>query len=170
MKRKIEIEDNLDEIVEDTIEEVKNLLLRYLEDNPDEEDLPDLYNDLDYDGSVHEIIDGAVPIYDKEIDDLFYLYGDLFERAFENAGIGDKTDEGFPNGWKPGAIYCYIEDEVNKWWFNDAEDIFEAWKAEHSGDICSICGGSFEKGSLTAISEDDFDLVCEDCLKEEENV
>ena len=134
-KRTIEIEDNLSEIVNDTTEEVKTELLNYLDENPDTDEVPDLYNDLDYSGAIHEIIDSSVPIYTSEINDLFYLYGDEFEEAFDNAGIGDKNDANRPSGWRAAAIYCYIEQEVNNWYNENAEDIFEEWRDEQKDEL-----------------------------------
>ena len=127
MKYTIEMEDNLDDIVSETCDLVKDELLAYCEKNkPDE--LPCLHNDLDYSGGIHELIDGAVPIYTKEIDDLFYLRGDDLEQAFDDAGIGEKKDDGFPMGWKPAAIYCYIEQGVSNWYSENAQDIFDERK------------------------------------------
>jgi hypothetical protein len=120
-KRNIEIEDNLDEIIESARDDVKEVIKTYIEEN---ETKPD-YSDLDYDGSLHEIFDGAVPIHTGEINDLFYLYGNEFEEAFDKAGIGDKDDEHWPMGWKPAAIYCYIEQEIN----NDLDEMIdESWE------------------------------------------
>lgn len=129
MKRTVEIEDTLQDRIDSAIEDVKQELLSYLEANPDTDETPDLGNDLDYSGAVHEIIDGSVPIYTKEIEDTFYLYGSEIEKAFEDAGIGEKEDKGWPSGWKAAAIYCYIEQQVADWYYNNAEDIFDEWKA-----------------------------------------
>lgn len=132
-KRIIEMDDNLQEIVDSTIEEVKEALLEYLEENPDTDDTPDMGNDLDYSGRIHEIIDGAVPVYTKEIDDIFYLHGDKVEQAFEDAGIGEKKDgPGWPSGWKAVAIYCYIEQQVNEWYHKNANDVFEEWQEKQA--------------------------------------
>jgi hypothetical protein len=117
----VEIEDNLSEIIENVQEEIKNLIIEYIKDNQEKPDL----SDLDYSGSVHEIIDGSVPIYTREIDGLFYLYGSEFEEAFDNAGIGEKEDKNWPMGWKPTAIYCYIEQEVYSWFNDNIDEIFE---------------------------------------------
>lgn len=125
--RTVEIEDTLEERVQSAIDDVKAELLRYLEDNPDTDELPDLGNDLDYSGAIHEIIDGSVPIYTKEIDDTFYLHGAECEQAFEDAGIGSKDDKGWPMGWKPAAIYCYIEQQVHEWYHREAQDVFDEW-------------------------------------------
>jgi hypothetical protein len=105
-------------------------LLSYLEQNPDIDSLPDLGNDLDYSGAIHEIIDGSVPIYTKEINDIFYLHPEV-EDAFDNAGIGEKEDgPGWPCGWKAAAIYCYIEQEVHEWYRDNAGELFDEWKEE----------------------------------------
>ncbi len=135
--RTIQIEDNLDGIIQSAIDDTKELMLSFLDDNPDRADdrePPCLSNDLDYSGSFHEIIDGAVPIYTKEIKDLWYLYGDDFERAFDDAGIGEKDDEKWPMGWKPAAIYCYIEQEVSSHYHRHADDWVEEWKAKRKGE------------------------------------
>jgi hypothetical protein len=126
----IEIEDTLQDRVDSAIEDVKDELLRYCDESePDK--LPDLGNDLDYSGGYHEIIDSAVPIYNKEIDDIFYLHGRDVEAAFDDAGIGSKEDEGWPSGWRPAAIYCYIDQAVREWYDDHAEDIFEEWQKKH---------------------------------------
>jgi hypothetical protein len=131
-KRNVEIDDTLQDHVDSAIEDVKAELLSFLEENPDTEETPDLGNDLDYSGTIHEVIDGSVPIYTKEIEDTFYLYGDKIEAAFDDAGIGTKEDNGWPNGWKAAAIYCYIEQQVHEWYRKEADDVFEEWKAAHA--------------------------------------
>lgn len=133
-KRTVEIEDTLQERIDSAIEDVKAELMRYLEENPDTDETPDLGNDLDYSGAIHAIVDGSVPIYTKEIDDTYYLYGDILDEAYENAGIGDRSE----SNYRQVAIYCHIEQEVADWYHNNAEDIFEEWKtardAKEAGD------------------------------------
>lgn len=136
-KRTVEIDDTLQETIDSAIEDVKNELLSYLEQNPDTDETPDIGNDLDYSGAIHEIVDGAVPIYTGEINDLFYLYGDEIEQAFDDAGIGNKEDPHWPSGWKAAAIYCYIEQQVHQWYQNNADDIFEEWKEQRDAKIDS---------------------------------
>jgi hypothetical protein len=129
-KRTIEIEDTLQDRVDSTIEDVKDELLRYCDDNePDK--LPDLGNDLDYSGTIHEIVDGSVPIYNNEIRDIFYLHGSEVEEAFDNAGFDSKDDKDWPLGWKPAAIYSYIQEQVHEWYNDHAEDVFEEWQEKH---------------------------------------
>lgn len=126
--RKVEIEDSLPDRVQSAIDQVKQELLNYLKANPETDELPDLGNDLDYSGAIHEIIDGSAPIYTQEIDDTWYLYGNECEEAFDDAGIGEKNNEGWPMGWKCAAIYCYIEQKVHEWYRHDAEKVFGEWK------------------------------------------
>lgn len=127
MKRNIEIDDTLSERVQSAIDDVKAELLSFLESNPYTDETPDLGNDLDYSGAIHEIVDGSVPIYTKEIDDTMYLYGSECEQAFDDAGIGSK-DGDWPMGWQAATIYCYIQEKVGEWYRDNAEEIFEEWK------------------------------------------
>lgn len=127
MKRTIEIEDKLEAYVDNATSQITDLIREWCEAN-DADECPDLSNDLDYSGRVHEIIDGSVPIWTSEINDAFYLHGNEIESAFDDAGIGEKNDDSWPMGWKAAAIYCYIEQEVNSWYRLSAEDIFDEWQ------------------------------------------
>lgn len=123
MKRTIEINDTLTERTDSAIEDVKTQLLEYLNENkPDS--LPCLNNDLDHSGTIHEIVDGSVPIYTNEINDTWYLYGSELEEAYENAGVGENPKE--HNGM--AAIYFYIMEKVQEWYSDNAEEIFEEWQ------------------------------------------
>lgn len=123
MKRTIEIEDTLQDHVDQCIEETKELLLDYIKDY-EPQDTPCLFNDLDYSGRFHEIVDSNTPIYYHEIDTIFYLHGHLCEEAFENCfGAEAKKDEGWPCGWKAAAIYQYISDQTAAWYNENAQDI-----------------------------------------------
>ena len=159
-KRTIEIDDDLDERVETACDEVKDLLLEYLNDNPDTDSLPCMNNDLDYSGRVHEIVDGSVPIYTANIDDLWYLYASELEEAYENAGVGDNPREN--NGM--AAIYYYIWQQVNEWWNDNAEDVFDEWYKKNRF-TCSECG------EVCITADHKSDSTCDDCqevLDEEE--
>lgn len=123
MKRNYEIDDTLEENTQGAIDELKDYLLEYLKENPDTDSLPDLGNDLDYSGRVHEIVDGSVPIYTKEIEDTWYLHKNELEEAYENAGCGDNPLEN--NGMS--AIYFYIYERVCDWYNTEAQDIFGGW-------------------------------------------
>jgi hypothetical protein len=124
------MDDTLQDCVGEAIEQVKDELISYLDQNPDTDETPDLGNDLDYSGAIHEIVDGSVPIYTKEQNDVWYLHGNECERIFEDQfGAEAKTDgPGWPMGWKAAAIYCYIDDAVRQWYNDNADDVFEEWK------------------------------------------
>ena len=123
MKRTIEIEDSLIERCNGAIEAVRDLLIGYLEDNPDTDETPCLSNDLDYDGMVHEIVDGSVPVYTHEIESTWFLYRDELEASYENHGFGENPRDNFGMA----AIYCYIHDAVSEWYYDNAENIFNDW-------------------------------------------
>lgn len=132
MKRTIEIEDTLQERVDSAIEDVKQELLNFLESNPDFDGVPCINNDLDYSGAIHEIIDVSVPIYTHEIDSTMFLYGSEIEEAFDNAGFGTHDDfKSCPLGWQGAAIYCYIQEQVNDWYQNNAADVVDEWREAH---------------------------------------
>ena len=128
MERTVKIDDTLEENVQSAIDDVEAYLIEWLGDNADADGAPDL-GDLDYSGSIHEIIDSSTPVYYHEIDTIFYLHGSEVEAAFDDAGFDDKTDAAWPAGWRAAAIYCYIEQAVNEWYQDNADDIFEAWQA-----------------------------------------
>lgn len=124
MKRTIEINDTLENRVESAIEEVKSELESYLNNNLDTDSVPCLNNDLDYSGAIHEIVDGSVPVYTREIKTAWYLYGSELEEAYNNAGVGENPMEN--DGM--AAIYYYIMEQVQEWYRDNAEEIFESWK------------------------------------------
>ena len=126
MKRSITINDNLKELLESTQRDTKTELVRYIEQNLDRVkingkvlEIPCIDNDLDYDGSIHNIVDQAVPIYDQEIKDLWYLYSEEFEKAYKDAGVGD-IGEG---KWQQASIYFYLYDKLRSWYNSNAESI-----------------------------------------------
>lgn len=128
MKKTVEIDDSLQECVDSACSAVADEVKQYLDDNPDTDSAPDL-GKLDYSGAIHEIIDGSVPIYTNEIRDIMYLHKQEVEEAFNSAGLGSK-DDNWPMGWEAAAIYCYIEQEVNEWYRNNSDDLFDEWKEE----------------------------------------
>lgn len=125
MKRQIEIEDNLDEIVESATEDVVDAFAHKDLNVEDFTDLYDMIDKLDYDGTFHEIIDSATPIYFGEINGLYYLYGSEADECFQNAGIG--TVEDFDN-YRQVALFFLIESRVLedlKNWFEAEQDKLE---------------------------------------------
>jgi hypothetical protein len=123
-KRTIEIEDVLPECVESAIEDVEALLREYVSRVPYRTSVPDLGNDLDCHGRVHEIVDGAVPIYTRDIEAAWFLHGRELEQAYENAGVGSNPREN--DGM--AAIYYYISEAVAAWYSRNAEKITKETK------------------------------------------
>lgn len=122
----VQIEDVIPDAVQEVIDGVKDLLREYHKDNPSSSDsLPDP-GDLDYSGALHEIVDGAVPIYNKEIKDTWYLYDDELEQAYENAGVGDNPREN--NGM--AAIYYLLQERLYEWYSKEAEEFWESLTSE----------------------------------------
>lgn len=118
MKKNITINDNLADILRRIQNTTEEQLKEFIKSNPTNVKVggkiktPDIDMDLDYDGSIHQIVDQAVPIYTQEIKDLWYLYDQKFEAAYENAGLGEKKEE----NWKAVAIYFYLYQELREWY------------------------------------------------------
>ena len=132
MQRTIEVNDVLQERSEMALEEVQDRITEYLDENradyidEDTIDSHDIISDVDYDGSLHEIIDGCVPVYHSEIETAWYLHSNDLEEAYENAGIGENPREN--HGMT--AIYFYIEQYVYE--NLDVVELFESWLADAS--------------------------------------
>jgi hypothetical protein len=107
VKRTIVIEDNLDDLVETCQEEIYEEFKDYLEKNLDIEDFDNFYQNRGCD-QVSNIADRNVPIYTSELKDLYYLYGDKFDEAYHNQGIGDGKEDNY----KQTAIYCFLYDKT----------------------------------------------------------
>ena len=129
----IEIETDLSELVSSAIEETKRSIAWLLKENEIDEtmDKHDIIDVLEYDGTLHEIIEGCVPVYTAQLKALMFVHEfDLME-AFDNAGICT-VDEVLNNpdsyilGLEGVAIFCYIEQEVNEWIEDDLEDWFSS--------------------------------------------
>jgi len=120
MKRTIEIEDNLSELVEQCQEELKEDFVDYLRENPDITDFDTYYQKQGCD-RVSEIVDSSTPIYYSDIDGLYYLHGNDLDEAYDNAGIGDRSEENY----RQGAIYFYLSENTFDYmrelqeWFDD---------------------------------------------------
>lgn len=126
MKRQIEIEDTLDERVQDAKDELKEDFIDYLQENDDIDDFNTYYQAQGCD-RAHAITDNNTPIYNKEIDDLYYLYGDELEEAFDNAGMYSNPSE--CNNYRQTCIYCYISQEVFDY-MRSIEAVFDEYKED----------------------------------------
>lgn len=122
MKRMVEIDDTLKETVEAAIEDIKSHIDTWHEENSDVDELPD-WGDLDHGGRLTEICDSAVPVYDGEIADMFYLHGDDIERAFDDAGFEREGE--WPRGWKAAAIMCYIQAQAQEWLQDEGQEYLD---------------------------------------------
>lgn len=80
-----------------------------------------------------EIDDTLEDITSEAID----LVKDEFTR-FCDENIPDECpemgDDFWPCGWKAAAIYSYIEQEVNSWFYDNAEDYFAEWARQKVAD------------------------------------
>jgi hypothetical protein len=154
MKKTITIDDNLQEIIKRAESKTEHFLREYVEQNPNKVKqngkliAPDIDQDLDYDGSIHQIVDQCVPVYHKEIKDLWYLYGEQFESAYEDAGVGNKDQE----NWQSVAIYFYLYQELRKWYDKNAESITK--KTYHKLQNEKIGKQLTEKGSSNTLDID----------------
>ena len=123
MERIVKINDDLQERIDGVVEELESLIEDFLKENPDwDGEATDLYDEINNNGVVSEFVDSATPICYYNIDGLWYLYKNEFTEAYENAGIGNDPLEN--SGMT--AIYLYIEEQVNSWFFDlDIDDYKE---------------------------------------------
>lgn len=119
----VQLTDRLPEIIESAWQDVTDLLREYFVANGG--DLPCLHNDLDYRGSVSEIIDSAVPIYTSQLNELAYFHHDAAIATL--VGIFGSADGNWPSGPFAAGLYCLIEEGINVRWNYEAEDLWDEW-------------------------------------------
>jgi len=117
MKRNVEMNDTLGERIADVKQEVKERFDEIVKENPDY-DSEDIYQEIV--DSISEIVDSITPIYNNEIDDLYYLYGYELEEAYNNAGCYNEQ----PNNYRQVCIYLYLEERAYKY-FRELQTEFE---------------------------------------------
>ena len=127
----VEIKNDLNELVEDTRDEIKRAIAWLVSEGEIDESMDNdsIMEVLEYDGTKHEIIDGAVPVYTHELEALMFVHKWTLMEAFHDAGIGTvdevlKNPDSFVLGIEGVAVYCYIEQEVNAWIDEDLDDWF----------------------------------------------
>ncbi len=118
----VEMNDDLDERVESVIDELKEEIQDYFENNAPGASLPGIYEVTG--DNLHELVDGAVPAYSKQLDDLYYLHSYELDKALDDAGLDTDSDNRIGC-----AIYCYIEQEVHKWFSDNINELFEEFEA-----------------------------------------
>ena len=139
--RTIEVNDSLSELVQGAIQEVKYWFDYEIKNSKniekaDFENVDSLIDALNYNGDLHQIIDSSVPVYTYELDTLFYLHKNKLIEAFENSGIGDRSEyennENCPLGFEGVAIFSYIEEQVTMYLYNGFDEWFSAkyWSVE----------------------------------------
>lgn len=120
MLRQIEINDTLPDRIESAIKLLKELIAAC--DFKEGDSLPCLSNDLNCDGEVHDIVDSMVPIYTKEIDEMWFLHRPELEAAYDNAGAGDNPWENYGMA----AVYYLIYEKLNDWYQNHGQEYFDS--------------------------------------------
>ena len=120
-KRTIEIDDSIDDTVNCIKDEVLNHFMDWLKDNSGCTDFDDYRQGSGCD-AIHEITDSNTPIYRSDIDGLYYLYGSEFDAAYNDAGIGDGSEDNY----RQVAIYCYLEAKASDFQRKIAE-LFDNW-------------------------------------------
>ena len=126
MPNTAQLTDRLDEIIDSTWDEVKELLKDYFVTHGG--DLPCLHNDLDYSGDVAGLIDSAVPIYNAELSELAYFHRDVALSALVDT-FGS-ADGDWPSGAFAAGLYTLIEQGINEKWDEEAEDLWQEWLDE----------------------------------------
>lgn len=154
----VTLNDTLQDCVDGAISEVETAITDWLEDNPNfnpDTDELDLGNDLDYDGRIHEIVDGAVPIYTREIETAWFLHGGDLEEAYENAGVGrDSRDN---NGM--AAIYYYISEKVSEWFYENGENEVLEFFQEKADIALKEIKNAFEDWQRQGFNADDLESL-----------
>lgn len=125
VKRTVEIDDDLDDTKATVKDEVKSDFLDWVEENPDDDDFDDYYQHQGAD-FVSECADSNTPIYYSDIDGWYYLYGDEFEEAYNNAGIG----KGGEDNHKQVAICLYLE-QVAYDYHKELKEAFDDWRINY---------------------------------------
>ena len=136
--RTIEIEDTLQSRVEFATSATEDVLRQWLDDLPENEQDPDilrapcLNDDLDRMGEIDEIAKNSTPIRTSEIRATMYLYGDEIERAWDD--LGPCSPGAWGGGWELAAIQLYIEQEIARWYKENADEIVADWWKENRPD------------------------------------
>lgn len=120
------VTDRLPELIKEAWDEIVEALQHYFDNYP-EEDCPD-WDDLDRDGSLHEIIDSTVPIYNSDLDELAYFHQREALAALQEQ-FGEISGE-WPLGPFAAGLYFLIEEAVRGQWDEEAEDLWTRWQEE----------------------------------------
>ena len=123
-QRVVIMTDDMQDRIDTCVTEMKSKLVEIMQEDPCMDDEDDIMSSMTDNGQDHEIIDGSTPIYTKEITDLFYLYDNEIETAFDNHFGGEKTEN-----WIQSGIFCHLQDEsmeeVREWLKETVESLNE---------------------------------------------
>lgn len=110
----------LDSLLESPKQDLEDWIDGFIEDNPNatREDI----EDLEWQDQCYQIADSATPIYYHEIDTWYYLEGNLFDEAFEDAGIYETK----PENYKQIAINIWLERELHEYFYELLDKKFKS--------------------------------------------
>ena len=125
----IKLNNSLDDLVLSAIEDIKEFYNYSIEKKSivksNEEPLDEILEYIRYNGDLDSIIDNTVPIYTHELKGLFFINESALIEAFENAGLGDRSEyQNGPLGFEGVSIYCYIEEQINLFLYNGFDNWF----------------------------------------------
>ena len=128
-KRTIIIDDKLPDMVEGIKAALEEMLTEYLEERKPAR-LPDLSNDLDYAGVVHEMIESWIPVYTYELHDIYYLHGAEIQDVVDiwDRDCGPDSHEIQLDTWRMRGVYYYLEHCLNEWYDSFAEAVFDKYE------------------------------------------
>ncbi len=124
------ITDTLPEIIDSAWDKITDVLKRYFTDYPTE-GCPDWGDLEDRSGSLHEIIDSSVPIYNRQLDALAY-----FHLRDALAALEDRFGETYNGDWPMGTfcagLYCLIDEACRQMFDDEAEDLWQEWQEQRN--------------------------------------
>ena len=133
----IKLNNSLDDLVLSAIDDIKEFYNYSIEKKSivksNDESLDEILEYIRYNGDLDSIIDNTVPIYTHELKGLFFINESALIEAFENIGLGDRSEfENGPLGFEGVAIYCYIEEQITLFLYNGFNEWFSAkfWDVE----------------------------------------
>lgn len=122
----VTLTDTLPGLIESACDGVRELLEQWFIEHEDR-DLPCLYNDLDYSGSVHELIESTIPVYTADLQALAYFHHESVIAALSEQFGSDALSVDWQSGAFAAGLYCLIDRGVSYWYGSAAEDLWDSW-------------------------------------------
>lgn len=94
-------------------------------------------DDLDVTGSVHEIVDSAVPTGSRDIETIMFLHGKEIWKVCDDIADCISSEPSLRTtieAWHSCAIYCYIREKLHEWYQENAEEIYKKEKISAKDD------------------------------------